>query len=76
MMNREHALDMLASDMRYAQLTAGQAMDHLPPSMRMVLEHKDTAFFKAHAEDPCHEVARACRAHWIWHGDENPHTRQ
>lgn len=76
MMNREHALNTLASDFRFANLTAGQALDTLSQSMRVALEHKDTEFFREHAEDPCHEVARACRAHWVWHGDENYHAKQ
>lgn len=71
MRSRESTLDHLAVDMRFASLTAGQALASLTPSMSLTLEQKDQHFFQRHADDPCHEVARACSAGHIWHGDEN-----
>lgn len=71
MIDRSKALDMLAADGRFAQVTAGQALARMSVSMRMALQFEDRAFFIEHAADPCHEVARACRADRVWHGDES-----
>ncbi len=71
MLNRDSTLSHLASDTRYALMTASQALASLTPSVSLSLESRDRHFFKHHGEDPCHEVARACMAGHVWHGDEN-----
>ena len=71
MRSRENTLSHLAGDMRFASLTAGQALTDMSPSMNWALDEEDQRFFQRHADDPCHEVARACRAGHVWHGDEN-----
>jgi hypothetical protein len=71
MINRIKALNTLAENQRYANLTAGQAVTSLSQTLRLALEFQDRAFFIEHAAEPCHEVARACRANRVWHGDEN-----
>lgn len=71
MQNRESTRNHLATDFHFASLTAGQALARLTPSMSSILKQKDQHFFGRHADDPCHEVARACSAGHVWHGDEN-----
>jgi len=71
MRSRENALSHLAADTRFASLTAGQALASLTPSWSQALDERDQHFFQHHANDPCHEVARACSAGYVWHGDEN-----
>lgn len=71
MMNsRERVLEYLATDSRVAGLTAGEALAGLTPTMNLLLS-QDQHFFLRHADDPCHEVARACNAGHVWHGNEN-----
>ena len=76
MMTRNEALQILASDNRFAQLTAGEALEHLTQAFKIALEPRDLAFFEFHAPEPSHEVARACLAGWVWTGDENSDQRQ
>ena len=71
MKSREAVLEYLASDMRVASLTAGDALVGLAPPMSLMLTQEDQSFFRRHAEEPCHEVARACKAGHVWHGNEN-----
>lgn len=71
MKNREGVLEYLAADMRVAGLTAGDALTDLTPAMSSMLTQEDRSFFRRHAAEPCHEVARACRAGHVWHGNEN-----
>lgn len=71
MKSREAVLEYLASDMRVASLTAGDALVGLTPPMSLMLTQEDQFFFRRHAEEPCHEVARACKAGHVWHGNEN-----
>jgi hypothetical protein len=81
-MTRSEALQSLATEARFAQLTAGQALQALTHAYQVALDKRDLAFFEFHAEDPCHEVARACLGGHVWRGDENnpqrakPHWRQ
>lgn len=70
-MTRQDALHHLATDPRTAGLTAGTALRRLTQAFKVALEPRDLAFFEFHAEDPCHEVARACAAGHAWHGDES-----
>lgn len=71
MKSREGVLEYLAADMRVANLTAHQALASLTPAMSSMLTQEDQSFFRRHAEEPCHEVARACKAGHVWHGNEN-----
>jgi ABC-type Fe3+-citrate transport system substrate-binding protein len=71
MNSREHVLEHLAAEMRVADLTAAQALASLTPAMRQLMTQEDQNFFRRHADEPCHEVARACKAGHVWHGDEN-----
>lgn len=71
MNSREHVLEHLAAEMRIADLTAAQALASLTPAMRQWMTQEDQNFFNRHADEPCHEVARACKAGHVWHGDEN-----
>lgn len=70
-MTRQDALQLLAADQRYRGLTAGDALRQLSQAFQIALEPRDLAFFEFHRDDPCHEVARACAAGHVWHGDEN-----
>jgi hypothetical protein len=71
MNSREKVLAHLATDHRVAGLTAGEALAGMSHSMSSLLLQQDQHFFRRHADDPCHEVARACSAGHVWHGDEN-----
>lgn len=71
MMTRTEALQSLASDHRFALLTAGEALEHLTQAYKIALEPRDLAFFEFHGEEPCIEVARACLSGHVWHGDES-----
>lgn len=71
MNSRENVLAYLAAEMSVASLTAGQALGSLSPVMGQLLTQEDQNFFRRHADEPCHEVARACKAGHVWHGDEN-----
>lgn len=68
--SRERVLEYLAADYRVAGLTAGEAFAGITPTMSLLLS-QDQHFFRRHAEEPCHEVARACHAGHVWHGNEN-----
>lgn len=70
-MTRQDALHHLATDTRTAGLTAGDALRRLTQAFKVALDPRDLAFFEFHAEDPCHEVARACAAGHAWRGDES-----
>lgn len=70
-MTRQDALLLLASDNRFLNLTAGEALRQLTQAFKVALDARDLAFFEFHGEDPCHEVARACAAGHVWHGDES-----
>lgn len=67
-MTRDEALQHLATDKRYATLTAGAAVRQLTQAFARALTPRDLAFLDFHGEDPCHEVARACAAGHVWHG--------
>lgn len=69
-MSREEALRQLATDSRTLGLTAGEALRQLTQAYKVALDARDLAFFEFHAEEPCHEVARACAAGHAWTGDE------
>lgn len=71
MNSREKILEYLATDNRVAGLTAGEALAGITPNTILFLSQKDQHFFSHHGDDPCHEVARACNAGHVWHGDEN-----
>lgn len=71
MNSREKVLAHLATDHRVAGLTAGEALAAINDTMGSLLLQRDQHFFRRHADDPCHEVARACHAGYVWHGDEN-----
>lgn len=71
MKSREKVLEYLATDYRVAGFTAGEALSGITPAMSLLLSQEDQHFFRLHADDPCHEVARACNAGHVWHGDEN-----
>lgn len=71
MKSREKVLEYLATDYRVAGLTAGEALAGITPAMSLLLFQEDQHFFRLHADDPCHEVARACNAGHVWHGNEN-----
>lgn len=73
-MTRQDALHQLATDPRTTGLTASDALRQLTQAFKVALEARDLAFFEFHAEEPCHEVARACAAGHAWHGDENGET--
>lgn len=73
MNSREHVLEYLAAEARVANLTAAQALASLTPAMLQLMTQEDQHFFRRHADEPCHEVARACKAGHVWHGDENRH---
>ncbi len=68
---REKVLDYLATDYHVTSLTAGEAFIGITPDMAMHLTQDDKHFFQIHGDEPCHEVARACNAGHVWHGDEN-----
>lgn len=70
-MTRQDALQLLAGNNRFANVTAGEALYCLTQAFKIALDPRDLAFFEFHAADPCHEVARACAAGHVWHGDEN-----
>ncbi|MFZ5561665.1 MAG: hypothetical protein ACOY41_09115 [Pseudomonadota bacterium] len=76
MMTREEALQILATDQQFAQLTAGEALNRLSQAFKVALEPRDLAFFEFHAPEPSHEVARACLGGRVWRGDENSDQRQ
>lgn len=76
MMTRSEALQSLADSLKFSHLTAGEAVEHLSKAIRLALEPEDQEFFREHAEEPCHEVARACQAGRIWHGNENFDARR
>jgi hypothetical protein len=67
-MTRDEALQHLATDNRYAMMTAGEAVHGLSQAYAVALTSRDLAFLEFHGEDPCHEVARACAAGHVWHG--------
>lgn len=71
MKSRERVLEYLAADYRVAGVTAGEALTGITPAMGLVLSEADQRFFLRHADDPCHEVARACNAGHVWRGNEN-----
>jgi hypothetical protein len=71
MISRERVLEYLATDNRVAGFTAGAALKSMTSAMLLLLTQEDQHFFRQHADDPCHEVARACKARHIWHGNEN-----
>ncbi|RJX32637.1 MAG: hypothetical protein C4516_03920 [Oxalobacter sp.] len=71
MISRERVLEYLATDSRVGGLTAGEALVSITPAMLLLLTQEDQHFFRRHADEPCHEVARACNAGHVWHGDEN-----
>jgi hypothetical protein len=70
-MTRDEALQILATDHGYAQMTAHEAIHSLTQAFQRALESRDLAFFEFHGEDPCIEVARACRAGHVWHPTES-----
>lgn len=70
-MTRDEALQILASDHGFAQLTASEAIRSLSQAFQLALEPRDLAFFEFHGKEPCIEVARACRAGHVWHPDES-----
>lgn len=70
-MTRREALQLLATDPKFTPLTAGAALRHLTQAFKVALEPRDLAFFEFHGEEPCMEVARACLAGRVWHGDES-----
>lgn len=81
MMTRTEALQILGTDQRYSQMTAGEALASLTQAFKIALEPRDLAFFDFHAEEPCHEVARACLAGHVWTGcdetqKQKPHWRK
>lgn len=69
-MTRDEALQILSTDHGYAQLTAGAAIRSLTQALQRALEPADMAFFEFHGDEPCIEVARACRAGRVWHPAE------
>lgn len=71
MNSREKVLEYLSTDYHVSDLTAGEALTSITPAMNLLLSHDDQHFFGLHADDPCHEVARACNAGHVWHGNEN-----
>jgi ABC-type Fe3+-citrate transport system substrate-binding protein len=71
MKSRERVLEYLVTDYRVAGLTAGEALAGINPNMILLLSQEDQYFFRLHADEPCHEVARACNAGHVWHGNEN-----
>lgn len=70
-MTRHDALLLLATDKRYGDLTAGDALRQLRQAFQIALTPRDLAFFEFHRDDPCHEVARACAGGHVWRGDES-----
>lgn len=73
-MNRDEALQILSTDLRHAQQTAHEALCTLTQAFQRALIARDLAFFEFHGDEPCLEVARACRAGWVWHPTENCET--
>lgn len=73
MNSRERVLEYLSTDYHVTGLTAGEAVISITPDMASYLTQDDKHFFQIHCDDPCHEVAKACNASHIWHGDENIH---
>ena len=71
MNSRDKVLDYLATDYHFAGLTAGEALAGMAPATVSLLFQEDRHFFDVHADEPCHEVARACHAGHVWHGNEN-----
>lgn len=71
MISREITLGYMAAGKRFSCLTAGEALVSLTPTLTQSLAERDRHFFKSHAEEPCHDVARACSAGHVWRGDEN-----
>lgn len=71
MKSRERVLEYLAADYRVAGITAGEALAGITPTLLLLLSQKDQHFFRRHADEPCQEVARACNAGHVWHGNEN-----
>lgn len=67
-MTRDEALHHLATDHRYAMVTAGEAVHGLTQAYALALTPRDLAFLEFHGEEPCHEAARACAAGHVWHG--------
>lgn len=76
MMTRQDALQIIATDAQFAQLTAGEVLTQLTRAFTLALEPRDLAFFEFHGAEPSHEVARACLGGRVWHGDENSNQRQ
>lgn len=70
-MTRQDALQLLARDSRYRNLTAGEVLFQLTQAFKVALDSRDVAFFEFHGDEPCQEVARACAAGHVWHGNEN-----
>ncbi len=71
MNSREKVLEYLTSDYHVAGVTAGEVLTKITPAMASFLTQNDKHFFQLHGNDPCHEVAKACNAGHVWHGDEN-----
>lgn len=71
MNSREKVIEYLATDYHVTSVTAGEALTRITPAMALFLTQDDKHFFQRHGDDPCHEVAKACNAGHVWHGNEN-----